>query len=733
MNILQLISSEGMYGAEAMLLSLTGALTRRGHRVVLAVFEDRRNPHIELASLAEAQGLETRRIPCSGRWDWQAVGAIRALIDECGADLLHAHGYKADLYGYAAASRRGKGLPACRLVSTCHNWPDKRLLMRTYAALDRFVLRKFAAVATPSRQVGRVLTGSGVPAVNVKVIRNGVDVARFAQARPGLREELGRPSDILIGCVSRLVSAKGGHLLLQAARRVLVSHPNASFVFVGSGPAREEWEKLSASLGIADRVVFTGERRDMPGVYASFDVLVLPSLDEAMPMCLLEGLSAKRPVIATSVGEIPELIHDEDTGLLIEPGNVDALANALLRMIDRPARAAEMAAQGQAMVQHNFSADAMARNYEGLYEDVAGSVVARPRLAGKSLDISIIAACRNEARHIRAFLDSIVAQDFGNLTWEAIVADGMSTDGTRDMIDEYAADHSNIRLLENPGRIVSTGLNAAIRASRGKLILRMDAHTRYSSDYCVRCAAASEATNAGNVGGPARTSATGVKARGIAAAYHSRFSTGGARFHDPNYQGWVDTVPYGCWRRETFDQIGLFDEELVRNQDDEFNLRLIRAGGKIWQDPAILSWYSPRAELSALFHQYFQYGFWKVAVIRKHRLPGSWRHLVPVVFVLLNILLPLMVLASATSGSSPALTWSTGMWLAFVSCYAAGNFFASLAAARTAGWKTLPFLPAAFATFHFSYGLGFLAGLLRFGWRPTGPLPANSVFARITR
>jgi glycosyltransferase involved in cell wall biosynthesis len=717
-----------MYGAETMLLSLSTALKRCGHRIIIAVFEDHRDPHVELAAGAEARGLEARRIACAGRWDTQAIAQIRDLIEEYHVHAIHTHGYKADLYAYAAT--RGRRTP---LISTCHNWPDKRLQMRAYAALDRFILRRFVAVATPSRQVLRVLIASGVAPSKIKVIRNGVDVRRFAKAEPALRGELGRTGDVLVGCVARLVSGKGGHILLQAARRVLIKHPNVSFVFVGSGPARAEWEMLATSLGISDRVVFSGERRDMPEVYSSFDVLVLPSLDEAMPMCLLEGLSAARPIIATSVGEIPELIHDEQTGLLIEPGNVDALASALLRLLDNPAWAAEMGAQGQAMVQRNFSADAMARNYEDIYDAVLETVAPRIRPTGKPIAISIIVACRNESRHIRALLDSILAQKMGSLTWEAIIADGISTDGTADIIAEYTDRHPNIRVLSNPGRIVSTGLNAAIRSSRGLLILRMDAHTRYASDYCVRCVEASAATHAGNVGGPARTSATGTKARAIAAAYHSRFSTGGARFHDPNYQGWVDTVPYGCWRRETFDQIGMFDEELVRNQDDEFNLRLIRAGGRIWQDPSILSWYSPRAELSALFHQYFQYGFWKVAVIRKHKLPGSWRHLVPVVFVLLNILLPLTVLSFAVAGSVEGSVWSARLCFAFGASYVAGNLCASVLAARKAGWRTFPYLPAAFAAFHFSYGFGFLAGLLRFGLRPSGTLPSNSVFARITR
>jgi GT2 family glycosyltransferase len=195
-----------------------------------------------------------------------------------------------------------------------------------------------------------------------------------------------------------------------------------------------------------------------------------------------------------------------------------------------------------------------------------------------------------------------------------------------------------VRTIDNPRRVVSPGLNAAIRAARGAIVIRMDAHTSYAPDYCRRCVAELERTGADNVGGPARTRTQGTRARAFAAAYHSPFSTG-ARFHDENYEGWIDTVPYGCWRKETLERLGLFDETLVRNQDDELNLRLIRAGGKIWQSPDIVSWYSPRATLTALFLQYFQYGFWKAAVVRKHRLPGSWRHLVPVAFVLTHILL----------------------------------------------------------------------------------------------
>jgi succinoglycan biosynthesis protein ExoA len=347
--------------------------------------------------------------------------------------------------------------------------------------------------------------------------------------------------------------------------------------------------------------------------------------------------------------------------------------------------------------------------------------------------ISIVAACRNEVSHIRAFLDSLRVQEMDGLSWEAIIADGMSTDGTCELLEEYSAEHQNVRVVPNPGRIVSTGLNEAIRAARGDIILRMDAHTTYSPRYCRDCVDTLVSTGAENVGGPARTQARGTVARAIAAAYHSRFSTGGAKFHDENFEGWVDTVPYGCWKKETLERIGLFDEQLVRNQDDELNLRLLRAGGRIWQNPRILSWYSPRATVAGLFHQYFQYGFWKVFVIRKHRLPGSWRHLVPATFVALNVALLFAAAVSRMGGASVGFGAFGWIWLGLAATYGSASLVASLLAAKRHGWATLPWLPVVFGAYHFSYGFGFLIGMFRSLTKPSRVFANESVFARITR
>jgi succinoglycan biosynthesis protein ExoA len=329
----------------------------------------------------------------------------------------------------------------------------------------------------------------------------------------------------------------------------------------------------------------------------------------------------------------------------------------------------------------------------------------------ENIQVSVIVACCNERKYIRNFLDSLYRQSLGSIKIEVLIADGMSDDGTRQILDLYRRIVLPLRVIDNPDKTVSAGLNAAIREARGAVIVRMDAHSEYAPDYICRCLQVLNETNADNVGGPALARADRYLGRAIALAYHSKFACGGAKFHDAGYEGYVDTVPYGCWRRSTLERIGMFDENLGRNQDDELNLRLISSGGKIWQSPEIISWYRPRGRLSDLFWQYFQYGFWKVSVIRKHGRPASWRHLIPAACVLTAIALLIGAAGARLSGSS----WWT---IVLVRCcvvsailYFVVAMGAAFFAARRDGWHFLPVLPIVFATYHLSYGFGFLLGL----------------------
>ena len=316
--------------------------------------------------------------------------------------------------------------------------------------------------------------------------------------------------------------------------------------------------------------------------------------------------------------------------------------------------------------------------------------------------VSLIVPCRNEKHYIEPCIQSLLAQNLPAGSFEIIVADALSNDGTREILARLAAKHTCLRLVDDPGRSVPRGLNTAVRAARGRIIVRIDAHTQYAPDYVSQCLAVLHETGADNVGGPWVAQGTGYLGRAIAAAFQSPFAVGGARGHNPHYTGPVDTVYLGCWPREVFERIGFFDEALMRTEDDEFNLRLRRAGGLIWQSPRIKSWYHPRASLRALWRQYVQYGYGKVQVIQKHSLPGSVRHLVPAAFVLTMLTLPLAT-----------LVWPWVWWLcgALGILYLAGNLTASVDTARRSGLSLFPILPVVFACYHLGYGYGFLRGI----------------------
>ena len=347
--------------------------------------------------------------------------------------------------------------------------------------------------------------------------------------------------------------------------------------------------------------------------------------------------------------------------------------------------------------------------------------------------VSVIVACRNEIKYIHNFLACFNRQILGSTKIEVCVADGMSDDGTRQILDQHQQTALAFHVIDNPAKIVSTGLNAAIRVARGEIIIRMDVHTEYAPDYISRCLQVLNQTHADNVGGPAQTRADGYIGRSIALAFHTRFTCGGASFHNPNYEGYVDTVPYGCWRKSTLERLGLFDESLSRNQDDELNLRLISSGGKIWQSPKIASWYRPRANLTALFRQYFQYGFWKMSVIRKHGKPASWRHLIPAACIVTGFGLLMGVAGTTLSGSAWCKAAFVDACAGLAALYLALSLGSAVFTARSHGWHFLPILPVVFATYHLSYGLGFVLGL---AYRPPIGNPRShvqQVIAAITR
>jgi glycosyltransferase involved in cell wall biosynthesis len=310
--------------------------------------------------------------------------------------------------------------------------------------------------------------------------------------------------------------------------------------------------------------------------------------------------------------------------------------------------------------------------------------------------ISVIVPCRNEAAFIDGFVAAALAQRLASGDeLELVIADGASDDGTRARLDAAAARDVRVRVVDNPARITPVALNRALAASGGEVIVRMDVHTTYAPNYVAMCVRVLEETGADCVGGAWRPVGDGA----IARAFRSRFGSGGAASRREGYSGEVDTVYLGAWRRETLRSLGGFDEALMRNQDDELALRIRRGGGRVWQDARIVSHYTPRESLGALWRQFFQYGYWKVAVIRKHRLPASPRHLVPFGFVAALALLAL------------AAPWSRAAALALAAL--AGLYaLALLANGLLAAPRRALGVAVATACMQLAYGLGFGRGLL---------------------
>ena len=325
-----------------------------------------------------------------------------------------------------------------------------------------------------------------------------------------------------------------------------------------------------------------------------------------------------------------------------------------------------------------------------------------------ALQVSIIMPCRNEAGWIRKCLESVAANDFPKDHLELLVLDGMSDDGTPAIVEEFTAAHPWVRLLENPRKTAPAALNIGIAAARGKVIMRMDAHTEYSPDYISKLIHWLDKSGADNVGGLCITlpSADTSKARAIALGESHPFGVGNSLFRlGVSEPCWTETVPFGCYRRDVFDRIGFFDEELVRNQDIEFNLRLRRAGGKILLVPDVASRYYTRPSFRKLWRTHYQNGYFNVLVIRKMKGRITFRQAIP----------PLFVIALLTTGVlSPWFWWMRVMFAACLTAYLIPLVTCSLIAAARHGPRVGLSLAAVFPTLHFSNGFGTLVGIWNF-------------------
>lgn len=329
--------------------------------------------------------------------------------------------------------------------------------------------------------------------------------------------------------------------------------------------------------------------------------------------------------------------------------------------------------------------------------------------------VSIVMPVYNEAGFIVQSLTALTNQTYDLSKMEIIVADGCSSDGTRRIVKLFEKSSPvRIKLIDNDKRIAPTGLNRAISAAVGEIIIRIDGHCEVDSNYVSHCVLRLQSGLAEAVGGPIETIGETAKAKAIAAAMGSRFGVGNSAFRTgSNRELYVDTVAFPGYRRAIFDRVGLFNEELVRNQDDEFNYRLRKLGGRILLAPEIRARYFSRSTFASVWRQYYQYGFWKVRVFQLHPAQMSPRQFVPLLFV---------ISIGALTITSLFVSLSQLLLVSIVGVYFVAAMVAAIHATRPFKALMVPYVAFTFMILHSSYGLGFLKGLVvfrnRWGTRP---------------
>lgn len=317
--------------------------------------------------------------------------------------------------------------------------------------------------------------------------------------------------------------------------------------------------------------------------------------------------------------------------------------------------------------------------------------------------VSIVIPCRNERKYIAPCIQSILDSRYPKELLTILVCDGMSDDGTREIIQSFEA-KSNVKLLDNQARTTPQALNLGITSNNSDIVIILGAHAEIHPDYIRLCVEALERfPEAGCVGGLLETVSEDVRTAAIAKAMSSSFGVGNAHFRTGANEGWVDTVAFGAYRRIVFEKSGLFDEVLVRNQDDEFNYRIQQNGFKIYLYPAIQAKYFVRSSFKKLFKQYRQYGYWKVYVNRKHGSVTTIRQVAPPLFVLfLASMIPAWLINPIIGIAHASL----------LGIYILASFLS--ATKSSMNFNEFMRICLAYYTLHFSYGLGYIEGLIDF-------------------
>ncbi len=362
MRVLQLVSSSGFYGAERMINLLTSSLNQAGEQVYLGLFNADSASCAQVVREADQKEIPVWGLRCRGRWDWRAVHDLANFLKINQIDVLHTHGYKANIYGFLAARLAG-----CKIVATCHNWTKRTSALQKYAALDQLFLRWFDTVIAVSQGIVTELRHNKVR--RIRMIANGIDVAKYQASG----NHSGHNQPLVIGCLSRLSKEKGVDVLLWALPRILDQYPSLHCFVAGEGPERAHLEALAVKLGVANSFHMPGFCDDTADFLKLCTVAVQPSRMEAMPLAILEAMAAGKAIVASAVGEIPRLLEDGHAGLLVPPDSPEKLADAVLTLLKDEALRQSVERRAAQKAAAQFDVATMTAEYQKVYRTVASS------------------------------------------------------------------------------------------------------------------------------------------------------------------------------------------------------------------------------------------------------------------------------------------------------------------------------------------------------------------------
>ncbi len=366
-RILHLVSSGGLFGAERVILNL--AARTKDAVCYVGALHNVHNSHLEVIDEAKNLGLPTAVFESHGQLDFGTVFKIKRFLRDADIDIIHTHNYKSDILGFWASRFAGK-----KWVGTNHLWHSTDGKLKFYETLDAFFLKFADKVTAVSQEIKDDLLRKGFKNEKVAVIDNGIHIEKFQNDRNAgqLKRALFHLNEdsFVVAIVGRLAQEKGHDIFLKAAKTIVEKYPHVKFLIIGDGPLRGPLETMAVQLGLSRNVIFAGIRNDMPRVYAMCDLMVNASSIEGLPMAILEAMAARVPMIATRVGAIPKVIHDQKNGISLEPGDAGALARAMAELIEDAQKRERFAEAAYKDVCERFSDGRMAQRYREIYEEV---------------------------------------------------------------------------------------------------------------------------------------------------------------------------------------------------------------------------------------------------------------------------------------------------------------------------------------------------------------------------